>query len=497
MPSASASTAARRVRRRLIALGVLVLLAFSLPVAVRAAQAASAPPVRLSLQQTREVNYMPSSASWQDMWTNWNPAQLTHDYKAIKALGANTVRVIVPAPAFGYPSPSPVMAGRLARVLSLASAQGLHVQLTLFDEFGLYLQIPSSIQFVQRLLSRYANDPEIAFVELQNEIWPSNHAAMTWAAALIPALKSVVGSVPVTISTPGSLGPAGLEALKHDLVRSPPDFYDFHFYGSIGDAYATIAWAKAVAAPSKIFIGEAGIDTAGPGTAILASQQAEFFDSVDGATSALGLPPAAPWTMYDLTQRGAPPGTTADELDWGLFRTDGTPKPAASLEGSFFKTDHVPLILNPSFVTSYEGIPTGWLPVNRSHGRLTLDPATGPGGVPSVQISAASGPQDAQPAWSTTANLGALTPGQQVLATAWAEGSGATGQTTISIAWFNRNDAYISNATSALLPPGRSVWTRLRVRSAAPAGAAYAVVYLQSWENPGTAKFRLVALSRA
>ncbi len=487
-------------RRRLITVVALVVLALSVPVGVSVADAApspSAPPTtRLALGAVKEVNYMPATASWQDMWSRWNPAQLTSDYRTIKALGANTVRVTIPAPTMGYPSPYPLMVGRLAQLLALAAAQGLHVQLTLFDNFGLYSQIAASRSFVRLLLARYANDPQIAFVEVQNEIWPGNRAAMAWAAAMLPAVKSVVRDVPVTISTPGSLGVRGLIHLKRDLAATPPDFYDFHFYGSIGAAYSTIAAAKAAAAPSKLFVGEAGINTAGPGgAALLQSQQAEFYNSVNAATAALSLPPAAPWTMFDLTRSGAPAGTRAADLDWGLYRVNHSPKPAAGLERSFFQTGRVSLIDNAAFRASYGGVPTGWLPINRTAGVLTRNP--GPrGGSPSVQISDARGSQGAQAAWSTTADLGAITPGQRVAAAVWARGAAATGRTTISIAWFNDRDTFLANATSAPLPTGRTGWTRLHVASSAPIGAAYAVVNLQSYADKGKVKFRNVSFQR-
>jgi hypothetical protein len=253
-------------RQRLHAVGVLCIMVLGLIGTTKSPVAASAPSP-LALSAIRDVNYMPSNASGANMWIDWNPEQIASDYATIAALGANTVRVIVPAPAMGYPYANALQAHHLATIFTLAAAAGLHVQLTLFDQFGLYTEISSSISFIQALMAPYGNDPELAFVELQNEINPFNATAMTWASALIPALQAKMGTVPVTISTEGSHGPAGLAQLKSALAKTPPDFYDYHFYGSAGAAYSQLSQAQADAAPSRLFVGEAGVSTAGSKTA--------------------------------------------------------------------------------------------------------------------------------------------------------------------------------------------------------------------------------------
>ncbi len=71
----------------------------------------------------------------------------------------------------------------------------------------------------------------------------------------------------------------------------------------------------------------------------------------------------------------------------------------------------------------------------------------------------------------------------------WAEGSGSTGANMAAVAWFNAAGTYLSNNTSSPLPAGSSNWTELGVNATAPAGAAYAVLYLQSSNNSGSVWF--------
>jgi hypothetical protein len=388
------------------------------------------------------------------------------------------------------------MAAELATLLSMAQAAGLHVQLTLFDQFGNYTQIAQSQEFVEDLLTPYENDPEIVFVELQNEIDFTNSQAMTWARALLPTLQSTIGSIPATISVPGDTGVAGLAALITALGSSQPEIYDFHYYGATGEAATTFAAAKALVAPAPLFIGEAGMSTLSSGSAADSeSLQANYFYNVDGAAESLGLPFAAPWTFYDFTPTALLPGMPADQMYFGLYHTDGTPKPAAAVVSQFFLNGQQPPVQNPSFETVSAGVPTGWVPVNTANGTLAVSTTVAHTGTNSVSISGSTGPQDAQPAWTQVANTGVLTAGQNFQGTVWAEGSAATGQNVISIAWFGSANNYLGNATSATLPAGTSTWTELGVNATVPSGAAYAVIYLQSTGNTGTVFFDDVSLT--
>src|SRR5690349_14755417 len=88
---------------------------------------------RAFLGQLKLINYFPAHGGWSFMWQRWDAATLDADFARIAALHANTVRLILQAATFGYPSPAPAMQARLARTVALAQAHGLRVQLTLFD----------------------------------------------------------------------------------------------------------------------------------------------------------------------------------------------------------------------------------------------------------------------------------------------------------------------------------------------------------------------------
>src|SRR5258708_8970245 len=82
------------------------------------------PPVAEMVAAMREVNFYPSANNWGHMWTNSDPGVVDADFAQIAGLHANTVRIIVQVPAFGYPSPDPTMLDRLAQTISLADRHG-------------------------------------------------------------------------------------------------------------------------------------------------------------------------------------------------------------------------------------------------------------------------------------------------------------------------------------------------------------------------------------
>ncbi len=103
----------------------------------------------------KEVNYYPAAGGWTYMWSRFDPAAIDRDFARIRALGGNTVRIIVQPSVFGFPIVRPVMANRLFEVIGLAAKHSLRVQLTLFDWWSRYTDIHGSKEWVSSLLSRY------------------------------------------------------------------------------------------------------------------------------------------------------------------------------------------------------------------------------------------------------------------------------------------------------------------------------------------------------
>jgi len=189
------------------------------------------------------------------------------------------------------------------------------------------------------VLGQYHADPRIVFVEIQNEMNPASARAMGWAQDMIPFVRTM-SDLPIAVSARGDL--SSFLALTRALRTSAPDIFSFHFFAAVpGLALRSIYWAQRIAAPTPLFVGEAGFSTGllGSSASDPTRERAQdlFFRAVESATQYLGLPPAAPWTFRDFaagTLCSCAPGA---EYHFGLIRTDGTVKPAFTTLARFFK----------------------------------------------------------------------------------------------------------------------------------------------------------------
>ncbi len=299
-------------RARTVGLTVAILLVASLILALALTRPASHGPARQlptapkspaipesMIRDLKEVNYYPAADGWTYMWSRFDPMAIDRDFARIRALSANTVRIIVQAPVFGFPTVRPVMADRLSEVVGLAARHSLRVHLTLFDWWHQYTDIDGSKEWASSLLSRYQGDPRIAVVELQNEVYPQNPEVVAWVRTMLPYLSTVLPGTLRTVSI-AAVPPEVFALFTHELKNSPPDFWDYHYYDQA---------------------------------------QAAYYQAVFTAAAALGLPTPVPWILDDFSPGAIPPGPMADDpaqYDFGLFHLDGTPKPAAAVVRTAF-----------------------------------------------------------------------------------------------------------------------------------------------------------------
>ena len=461
------------------------------------------PTVSRLLLGLKVMNYYPAHNGWNYMWTRWDTRSIATDFGRIAGLHANAVRLILQPGAFGYPAPRAAMLARLAQVIALAHTHGLRVQLSLFDWWGQYGDIAGSKEWARAVLAPYSHDRRVAFVELQNEMDFANPAAMTWARAMIPYLRAVTG-IPVTVSVISRLDK--LQGLVGALRAAPPDFYTFHYYpgSDVGDTYALLQHVQRIVAPAPLFVGETGLTTAPndaaiagllPAPAAVEAYQDHYYRTVDYATSALRLPTAAPWILNDFAPGAIPRGNTAigREYGMGLYRLDGTPKPAARSTAVFFGKGRVDLSFDNGFESgfTYDGTryPTEWLLLHASEAQFAQDTTVARSGTASARMSHSTGDPSGVPAYAISPIDANVVPGRRYNLGVWAKGAAATGQTWVEIAWFDEARRLLGTSKSAFLPAGTTPWTLLSVSDVAPPSAAYVYLKLESGHNSGTVWF--------
>ncbi len=467
------------------------------------ASAGGAAPGGNPVANLRLIDYFPSANGWGSMWWSWNPTQMEADFARIAALHANGVRIIVSAPALGFPQPTPTMESRLQQTVAMAAAHGLRVELTLFNEWHNYTDIQDSKTWAQALLAPFQGSPEIAYIDLHDELpVDTNPGALAWAQAMVPYVQSIDGAIPVTVSTSISSGIAPLQALTKGLAGSPPDLYDVHYFGSPTDAYAVLDQAKQAVGGAPLYVGETGFATDSsygwahglPDTPqSLETYQDYYFRIVESATRALELPAAAPWILYDMPGQGG----TQWGYHIGILHSNGTPKPAAQTIAGVFAGAPVSNSFNNSFeqFSAHPELPAIWRRWLPGEAKFSIDRSVFHSGLASARITHARGNHlTGCPAYYAPP-VSAIVPGTTYTASAWARGRSTAGESRVVLTWTDAAGHFIGSSPSPSLPQGNSEWTLLKVAAKPPAGAAAVEIDLQVCESPGSTWFDDVSFS--
>ncbi len=484
---------------------LLLSLSFIIYLPQRLATGTSSSAVQKILADIKEINYYPENAAWTKMWTGFSPTEIDHDFAEIQGLGFNTVRIILQADSgvFDYPVPTPAEQNKLSQVIAFAAGHHLKVHLTLFDGWDDYKDIVGSRQWADAIVKPYAADPRISILELQNEMSLYVPGSIAWAQTMIPYLQHIGSGIPVTISESGF---GRMQRLVTALRFTPPDFYDFHLYEYDGQVYNTLKQVKAMLQGAPFLIGEIGYSTypqsyggfsdTAHNTVAQEAQQAYYYRMVFYATKGLGLPSPAPWTFSDFSMEafpGTPQLATLGEAYFGLFRRDGSEKPAAATIASLLADNPMVTSFNNGFEQSDgHGMPTLWrMAQNASLGytaNIAWDTTVAHSGKASVRIS-----------HSTTSKHGTaglfinpiqyVIPGQTYSVSAWAKGLHSTGSDYLSIVWVDVYGHVIAEADSLSFPTGTYDWQPRTLTATAPAQATAMEIHLNSRGNTGTVWF--------
>ncbi len=440
------------------------------------------------------------------MWTRFHPTEIDHDFAKIQVLGFNTVRIILQANAgvFDYPAPTSAELNKLSQVVTLAAKHYLKVHLTLFDGWGQYTDIPGSKHWADAIITPYAADPRVSIIELQNEMALTATGSLTWAQTMIPYLQSIDGRIPVTISESG-LG--RMQRLVKALHSAQPDFYDFHDYEYDGQIYKTLKQVKAMLHGALFLIGETGYSTypqspegfsgTAQNTIAQEAQQEYYYRMFFYATKRLGLPFPAPWIFSDFSSAAFPPPPQPDTLTveayFGLFRRDGSKKPAADTIASLLAGNAVETSFNNGFEQGDEqGLPTLWrISQNASLGftaNFARDTTVAHSGNASAKISRSTASNDGTASFFLNP-IQYVIPGQAYTLSVWAKGLNTIGSNYLSIAWFDATGNMLSQDDSPNFPNGTYDWQQRTLTTRAPSQVAAMEIHLNSRGNTGTVWF--------
>ena len=481
--------------RLLLMLAVLVGVMASLPPGGSTVASLSRPSTPEMVSGLRLVNYFPANEPHHLMWTRFRPDAVNADFARIAALNGNTVRVVLDMRAFGFPDPPVKYVRELSRVVAMAAGHNLAVALTMFDQVatcpacGAYSDLAGSRRWITSILRAIdRDDRRVAFIELQNEIGTDNPEAVRWAHELMPFVRAASGGIPVTVSV-GDL--AGLRRLVRVLGPDAPDFWDLHYYGEPSGAYVAFPEGQAAAAGRPLLIGETGASTSigrQDRTSLGVPPEAEaeeafqdyYFRTVEYAAHRAGLPPAAPWLMYDGPSRG---GCMEVEACYGLFHTDGVPKPAANTIREAF-AGSVATDFNGGFELEAGLYPAFWRLLNGPAGAsYAIDSTTAHSGRSSLAIL----DPDPSPTCVRLRTVADVAPGTGHSVTAWVLRDRPGGVQSLVLNWI-RHDGWTTAGTAEPAADATG-WTRLSLTATTPADVTVAEFLLCDAGNPQPVHF--------
>jgi hypothetical protein len=319
------------------------------------------------------TNYWLSDAPFSGTWASWNGPKVYEELKRAQALGVNVIRVGIP---FDHGDTMDVVwdndkemgkvsiwiQRQMTQVLQIASTLGMKVIFTLFEWYD---EQPSqgsreerpNIAYLQGVVQPFANDDRVLAWDIRNE--PDNYdrwmggdpdRVIEWMDRMAANVRHLDQKHPVTVG----MGDYRNFWLKDKRGRSVLDFIDFvsiHSY----DAHALPTQVEALRAITNkpLIVEEMGWPTspgdqpAPKGATYDESTQSYFYTEMLDEAKKLDIAGVVQWTLIDFVPR-----TTAKvenfEEHFGLFRLDGSAKPAAEI----FKTGFTGRIL-PSETKSY------------------------------------------------------------------------------------------------------------------------------------------------
>ncbi len=489
----------------LVLLLILLALPFIVNLPQRLAAGTSQSTAQTLLTTIKEMNYYPENDAWTNMWTRFHPTEIDHDFAKIHGLGFNTVRIIlqVQTGVFDYPAPTSAERNKLSQVVTLAAQHQLKVHLTLFDGWDHYGDIAGSKQWADAIVRPYAADPRVSIIELQNEMDLNATDSLPWAQTMIPYLQRIDGGIPVTISESGF---GRIRRLVKALRSAPPDFYDFHLYEFDGQMYNTLQQVKAMLHRALFLIGETGYSTyprspegfSDTAHNIIAqeAQQEYYYRMLFYATEGLGLPFPAPWIISDFSSVAFPHPVqlaTRGEAYYGLFRIDGSEKPAAATIANLLAGAPVETSFNNGFEQGDgQGLPTLWrISQNASLGftaNFARDTTVAHSGNASARISHSTANTHGTASFFLNP-IQYVIPGGTYTVSAWAKGLHSTGSNDLSIVWVDATGHVLSQDDSPHFPTGTYDWQQRTLPARAPAQAVAMEIHLNSQGNAGTVWF--------
>jgi hypothetical protein len=294
--------------------------------------------------QIKGVNYYPQWRPWDAMWTGWDGPQVERELRQARdQLGINVVRVMLPYnftdTRDGEGKVTPKLIARLREMAQIAGSLDMRLIVTLFD---FYESFPDrgtnteaeNLAYLRALIPSFADDDRILAWDVHNEpdnylLWTNGGAqkVLAWLGRMADAIHTLAPHQLVTVGM-GQASSLWLPGPDGRRVIDYSDLVSMHTY----DAGAVARDLDQLRAQTTkpIVIEEFGWPT-GPACMVNYSEttQVRLYQAVLSAAKDRTAGVVA-WTLRDYDAGPTDRWDTREE-HFGLYRPDGSLKPAADL----------------------------------------------------------------------------------------------------------------------------------------------------------------------
>ncbi|MGO4911007.1 cellulase family glycosylhydrolase [Leeuwenhoekiella sp. W20_SRS_FM14] len=282
------------------------------------------------------LNYYPENSPWDTFGETFDQNTLRVDFKKIRSLGFNTIRVFVGYKDFGEADIKTEKLEKLKTLMDVAQQEQLQVIVTLFDFYGDYSVIDWSNTFKhsRKIVNALKGHPALVCWDIKNE--PNldfdsrgEQLVLFWLKSHLAHLKQLDPQTDVTI------GWSNLQS-AHLLLESV-DLVSFHSYQSFESFKSEFQELKSKT-NKPLMLQEFGLSTYfGIWNPLGASEQkqADYYTDFLSFANQNKLSYTL-WTLYDFTEIptsvvGRLPWRKAQQKHFGLYKKNGEAKKAVEV----------------------------------------------------------------------------------------------------------------------------------------------------------------------
>lgn len=287
--------------------------------------------IAVNAQNLAGLNYYPQDSPWDTFGENYNESQIAEDFKIIKDLNLNTIRIFLSYEDFKIGKESNLKLKRLRSLLDTAEKADLQVMVTLFDFYGDYgiQDWTLTNAYLKNVVEKIKDHPAVFAWDIKNEPDLDYESrgklnVEAWLSQTIGRIKEMDSIHPVTI---GWSTATAAEALEDQV-----DIISYHYYQDLEELSETHKKLKSTT-KKPIILQEVGWSSYngfwnpfGMDEEDQAEKYADFFetqkrDSINYLS----------WTLYDFkevpsTVAGTRPWRRNKQKHFGLIDTEGEKK---------------------------------------------------------------------------------------------------------------------------------------------------------------------------